>query len=330
MSVYIIAEAGVNHNGSLTTAKQLVDEALKAGADCIKFQTFIASNVASEEAEQADYQKQQAGNTNQLNMLKQLELSFDDFMTLKQYCDQQGIEFLSTGFDFDSLAFLNDLGMRVWKVPSGEITNYPYLVTIAKYGQPIILSTGMATLTEVSEALYVLYEYGASEVTVLHCTSAYPTPDNDVNLNAMTTLSNQFKVPVGYSDHTMGIDIPIAATALGATVIEKHFTISREMEGPDHQASLEPDELSDMIRGVRRVEQALGSFDKHPTSSEVETQQVVRKSIVAKRAIAEGEYLSDSNITVKRPGTGISPMRWNDVIGQQAKRHFEKDEVIEL
>lgn len=331
MSVYIIAEAGVNHNGCIALAKRMVDEAKGAGADCIKFQTFVSSSVASNRAVKAEYQKQNTDiDESQVDMLKKLELSFDQFRVLNRYCEEQGIEFLSTAFDFESIDFLNSLGMTKWKIPSGDITNLPYLIRIAKLGKPVILSTGMSTMDEVGAAIDALRENGAGEITVLHCTTEYPTPFADVNLRAMRTIGHAFDVSVGYSDHTKGIEIPIAAVAMGATVIEKHFTLDRDMEGPDHKASLEPHELRAMIDSIRNVELALGSDIKEPAPSEIRNMAVARKSIIAKRDIKKDEAFTEDNITVKRPGNGINPMRWFEVIGQKATRDFQEDELIEL
>lgn len=331
MSVYIIAEAGVNHNGSLALAEKLVDAAKDAGADCVKFQTFIAENIVSKNAMKADYQKQQTlPEETQHDMLKKLELSFDEFRQLKDYCKSKNIEFMSTAFDSESIDFLNSLGMATWKIPSGDITNLPYLMKIAKLSRPVILSTGMSTMEDIEAALKVLRENGSGNITVLHCTTEYPAPYGEVNLRAMQTIKQEFNVPVGYSDHTRGIEIPIAAVALGADIIEKHFTLDRTMEGPDHQASLEPDELKAMVRSIRNVEAALGSGIKLPAVSEKKNMAVARKSIIAKNDIKAGELFTEDNLTVKRPGSGISPMRWLEVIGMTAPRDFMKDELIEL
>lgn len=331
MSVYIIAEAGVNHNGSLELAKKLVDSAKDAGADCIKFQTFVAKNIASKNASKAEYQKQLTNSDeSQLEMLKKLELSFEEFIELNSYCKSKEIEFLSTGFDFDSIDFLNGLGMNTWKIPSGDITNLPYLMKIAELNKPVILSTGMSTMEDIRAALDVLIENGAGEITVLHCTTEYPTPFGDVNLTAMKTIHTEFEVPIGYSDHTRGIEIPIAAVAMGATVIEKHFTLDRNMEGPDHKASLEPDELKEMVSAIRNVEKAIGTGEKKPALSETKNMAIARKSIIANRTIKKGDILTEENLTVKRPGNGISPMKWFEVIGKQAIRDFEEDELIEI
>ena len=331
MSVYIIAEAGVNHNGSLEIAKEMVDSAKAAGADCIKFQTFVSKNIVSKNAKKAEYQQQNtAANESQLEMLKKLELSFEEFIELNNYCRSKDIEFLSTGFDFDSIDFLSSLNMKRWKIPSGEITNLPYLIKIAKLNKPIILSTGMSTMEEIKDALEVLVKYGAGEITVLHCTTEYPTPYVDVNLSAMNTIKQELNVPVGYSDHTKGIHISIAAVARGATVIEKHFTLNRKMEGPDHKASLEPIELKEMVNAIRNTEVAIGDGNKIPAGSELKNIVIARKSIVANRCIKKGEAFTEENITVKRPGNGISPMKWFEVIGNIANRDFEEDELIDL
>lgn len=330
MSVYIIAEAGVNHNGRFMLACRLVDAAKKAGADCIKFQTFKSENLVAKSAQKADYQKDTTGDGSQVDMLKKLELSYDEFIALRDYCDRVGIRFLSTPFDFESIRFLDGLDMPFWKIPSGEVTNYPYLVALAKTKKPVVMSTGMCELNEVREAVDVLRRHGAGEIRLLHCNTEYPTPFEDVNLRAIQTLKDTFGCEVGYSDHTTGIEIPIAAVAMGATIIEKHFTLDRNMEGPDHKASLEPDELEAMVRSIRHVERALGTGVKAPSPSERKNMAVARKSIVAKRHINSGEILSAGNLTVKRPGTGISPMKWDSVLGTRAIRVFEEDELIEL
>ena len=330
MSVYIIAEAGVNHNGDINLAYQLVDAAKAAGVDCIKFQTFKSENLVSHTAQKAEYQKAATGDSSQQDMLKQLELSFGEFVSLKEYCDRKGICFLSTPFDFESIEFLNSIEMPFWKIPSGEVTNYPYLVALAKTGKPVVMSTGMCEIQEVEDAIAVLRENGTSEITLLHCNTEYPTPYEDVNLRAMKTLRDAFGVEVGYSDHTKGIEVPIAAVAMGAAVIEKHFTLDRNMEGPDHKASLEPQELKQMVDSIRHIEAALGSGDKKPSPSEKKNMAVARKSIVAAARIKAGDILTEENITVKRPGNGICPMRWKEVLGTRAVRDFEEDELIEI
>jgi N,N'-diacetyllegionaminate synthase len=331
MHTVIIAEAGVNHNGSLETAKKLALTAKECGADIVKFQTAKLESLVSKSANMADYQKNNIGKEmSQYEMLKGLLLSFDEFTELATYCRKIGIVFLSTPFDLDSIAFLEDLGCDLWKIPSVEITNYPYLVKIAKTRKPIILSTGMCNIQDIREAIGLLNDNGAGEIILLHCTTEYPAPYEDVNLNAMETLRREFGLKVGYSDHTKGITIPIAATAMGATVIEKHFTLDRNMEGPDHRASLEPDELMDMVNAVRCVETAMGSGIKEPTESEIKNMAIARKSIVAKRDIKKGEPYTEDNITTKRPGNGISPMRWNEVLGMAANKDYGEDELIEL
>lgn len=331
MSVFIIAEAGVNHNGSLELAKELVDAAKESGADCVKFQTFKAGNLVSKSAKKAEYQTENTGtDESQLEMLKKLELSQDEFIELKNYCDQVGIEFMSTAFDLESIDFLSDIDMKSWKIPSGEITNLPYLLKIAKLNKPLILSTGMSTMDDIDQAVQVLRENSQAELTVLHCTTEYPTPFGEVNLNAMKTIGEAFDVEIGYSDHTQGIEVPIAAVALGAKVIEKHFTLDRNMEGPDHKASLEPDELKEMVTSIRNIEESMGSSIKTPTESELKNIAIVRKSIVASRKIDKGETFSEDNLMVKRPGEGISPMNWFDVIGKVAKCDFEEEEYIEV
>ncbi|MDE4542536.1 N-acetylneuraminate synthase [Thermoanaerobacterium sp. R66] len=329
--VFIIAEAGVNHNGDIENAKKLIYVAKESGADAVKFQTFKAEKVISKFAQKAEYQKKTTGESDtQLDMVKKLELSYKDFKELKKYCDEVEINFMSTPFDLDSIEFLNELNIDVFKIPSGEITNLPYLIKIAQTNKPIIMSTGMSTLDEIEAAINILRQNGSGEVTLLHCTTEYPAPYKDVNLRAMKTLRERFKVNVGYSDHTKGIEIPIAAVAMGATVIEKHFTLDRNMEGPDHKASLEPDELKAMVQAIRNVESALGDGIKRPTESEIKNIEIARKSIIAKRDIKKGEIFTEENITVKRPGNGISPMKWFEILGKTAVRDFKEDELIEL
>ena len=330
MSVYIIAEAGVNHNGSLETAYKLVDVAKEAGVDCIKFQTFKADKLASADSKKAEYQIRNSGDESQLDMLKKLELSYDDFRELKKYCDKVGIAFLSTPFDLESIEFLNTIDMPFWKVPSGEITNLPYLLALAETGKPMIISTGMCGMDEIDEALSLIKEKGVDDIKLLHCNTEYPTPFEDVNLRAMNTIRERFDLEVGYSDHTRGIEVPIAAVAMGATVIEKHFTLDRNMEGPDHKASLEPDELKAMVKAIRNIEQSFGTGIKEPSPSERKNIVVARKSIVAACDIKEGTVLSEENLAVKRPGDGISPMKWFEVIGTKAVRDFKEDEQIQL
>lgn len=329
--VLIIAEAGVNHNGDINTAFRMIDAAKEAGADIIKFQTAKPESLVSKFAEKAEYQKAATGNSeSQLDMIKRLLLKFEDYSLLKTYCEKVGIRFLSTPFDLDSIAFLDNLGIDFWKVPSGEITNYPYLVRIGKTEKPVVLSTGMSTMEEIEAALSVLKENGTKEITLLHCNTQYPTPYEDVNLNAMNFLKEKTGLEVGYSDHTQGIAVPIAAAAMGATIIEKHFTLDKTMEGPDHKASLNPQELKDMCTAIRQIELAKGSGQKVVTASERENLSVARKSIVAAKRIRKGELFSEENITTKRPGTGISPMKWNVVLGQKANRDYEEDELIEF
>ena len=328
--VLIIAEAGVNHNGDMELAKALIRAAKDAGADIVKFQTAKLSSLVSKNAQMANYQKENIGKEeSQKDMLSKLLLPFDSFIALSDYCQEVGIQFLSTPFDIESIAFLNDM-VAFWKVPSGEITNYPYLVEIAKTGKPVILSTGMSELYEIDAALDLLRQNGCNDITLLHCNTQYPTPYTDVNLRAMDTLRARYGVEVGYSDHTAGIEVPIAAVAMGATVIEKHFTLDKTMEGPDHKASLEPHTLKAMVDSIRHIECALGNGEKTASASEAPNKAVARKSIVAKCDIQKGDILTAQNITTKRPGNGISPMKWNEVIGTAAIRDFAEDELIEL
>ena len=331
MSILIIAEAGVNHNGSLAMAKQLADVAKAAGADIVKFQTAKPELVISRFAEKAEYQKAETGEAeSQLEMCKRIHLTIDEHAQLKEYCDSIGIAYLSTPFDLDSIDFLQQLGTPMWKVPSGEITNLPYLEKIAATKKPVILSTGMSMISEIEDALTILEDGGAGPITLLHCNTEYPTPIEDANLLAMQDLREQFGLPVGYSDHTAGIEADIAAAALGAVVIEKHFTLDKALPGPDHKASLSPEELTAMVAAVRKTELALGDGRKHVTESEAKNKPIARKSILAKRDIKKGETFTPENLTVKRPGDGISPMRWYDVLGKTAKRDFAEDEKIEL
>ena len=324
---FIIAEAGVNHNGSLDLAKKLIEKAKEAGADCVKFQTVEKpENLVSKFAKKAEYQIQNTGsNESQLEMLKKLCLTYENFTELKNYCDEKGIMFLSTPFDLESIDFLNDLGMTLFKIPSGEITNLPYLRKINSFGKKVILSTGMATIDEIKEALNVLKN---CDVSLLHCTTEYPCPYDNVNMKAMLTMKEHFNLPVGYSDHTQGIEIPIMAVAMGAEIIEKHFTLNKTMEGPDHKASLEPEELKQMVKSIRNIEKAFGSGVKEPQESEKKNIEIARKSIVAKCNIKKGEILTADNLTVKRPATGISPMKWDEVIGTLASKDFSEDENI--
>lgn len=326
----IIAEAGVNHNGSLELAKELALEAKKCGADIVKFQTAKLDALVSKLAAMAEYQKKNIGQEmSQQDMLRKLLLTYEEFEELDQYCKKIDMQFLSTPFDLDSIDFLESLNCGVWKIPSGEITNLPYLEKIAGTGKPVILSTGMCTMQEVEEAVKVL-ENGTEKITLLHCTTQYPTEYEDVNLKAMLALKEQFGYEIGYSDHTRGIEVPLAAVALGATVIEKHFTLSRNMEGPDHKASLEPSELSDMVRKIRNIEASLGSGEKKPAESEMPNRSVARKSIIAACDIKKGEIFTERNLTTKRPGNGISPMRWHEILGTEAIRDFKEDELIEI
>ncbi|RKI84244.1 N-acetylneuraminate synthase [bacterium 1xD42-87] len=329
--IFIIAEAGVNHNGDIQTAKELIDVAAAAEADAVKFQTFKADTLVCRQAPKAAYQMETtSAEESQFDMLKKLELTPDMHRELIDYCHEKNIMFLSTPFDLDSLHYLVDCGLAVIKIPSGEITNYPLIREAGRSGKRIILSSGMSTIDEVREAVAVLKENGSTDITVLHCNTEYPTPFSDVNLRAMQTIKEETGVSVGYSDHTPGIEAAVAAAALGATVIEKHFTLDRNMKGPDHKASLEPNELTEMVRAVRHIEQALGDGEKKPSASEKKNMAVARKSLVAKCLIKGGEMFTEENLTAKRPGTGLSPMLWNQVIGQKAKRDFAADEMIEL
>lgn len=333
--VTIIAEAGVNHNGSLEMAKQLVDKAVEAGVDYVKFQTFKASKLVTKSAKQAEYQQKNIGKgeDSQYQMLKKLELSPEDHEVLIAYCKERGIKFFSTAFDFDSIEYLHSLGLGLWKVPSGEVTNYPFLKCIAAYNEKTILSTGMCDMQDVRNAVEALYKNGLSKenLILMHCNTEYPTPFEDVNLRAMLALEDEFKVEVGYSDHTKGIEVPIAAVALGATVIEKHFTLDRTLPGPDHKASLEPDELKAMVSAIRNIEKAIGGDGtKHISESERKNMTIARKSIVAACDIKAGEVLTEQNLTVKRPGNGVSPMCWEEIVGTKAIRNFVEDEIIEV
>lgn len=329
--IFIIAEVGVNHNGSMETARKLVDEAAKAGADAVKFQTFRTENLVCQNARKAAYQMQTTKQEeSQFAMLKKLELTPEMHEELMTYCSQKQIMFLSTPFDIDSLWYLVRCGVEIIKVPSGEVTNYPYLREVGKTGKQVIISSGMSKLTEIRDAVRVLRDNGSRDITVLHCNTEYPTPYDNVNLQAMLTMRNELGIKVGYSDHTQGIEVPTAAAALGALVIEKHFTLDRGMEGPDHKASLEPEELQAMIKAVRNIEVALGNGIKEPSESEKRNIEVVRKSIVAKCGIKMGETFTEKNLTTKRPGNGISPMRWHEIIGKRAVRDFAADELIEV
>ncbi len=329
----IIAEAGVNHNGSIDTAKKMINAAAEAGADLVKFQTFKTEDLVTQSAKKAQYQKESTDiEESQFNMLKKLELDRAAHEELIQYCEQKGTSFLSTAFDHDSIDLLAELNIPIYKIPSGEITNLPYLRHIGRMGKSIIMSTGMATLEEVRAAMDVLLEAGVNkdDLTMLHCNTEYPTPMGDVNLRAMLTIRDELGVQVGYSDHTLGIEVPIAAVALGATIIEKHFTLDRTMPGPDHAASLEPEELKAMVATIRNIEKALGDGVKKPSPSETKNIPIARKSIIAKKPIKKGEAFSEDSLTVKRPGTGISPMEWDNVVGKTATHDYEMDEVIKI
>ena len=330
----IIAEAGVNHNGDIAKAKALIDKGAEAGVDYVKFQTFKAGNLVTKQAKRAAYQdKNTQNNDSQYEMLKKLELSQDVHKELIDYCSKKGVQFLSTGFDFESLEFLAGLGITIAKIPSGEITNLPYLRKVATLFPEVILSTGMATISEIKDAVKVLTDNGVSKnrITVLHCNTEYPTPMEDVNLKAMLHIQRELEVLIGYSDHTLGIEVPIAAVALGATVIEKHFTLDKNLPGPDHKASLEPHELKAMVTAIRNIEKAIGgSGIKEVSASEAKNKPIVRKSIVAAKKILTGEPFTVKNLTVKRPATGISPMQWDNLIGKTAKKNFQEDDLIEL
>lgn len=334
-NVVIIAEAGVNHNGSMENAIRLVDAAAEAGADYIKFQTFKAERLVAKSAKKAAYQISNTGNgeENQYQMLKKLELNRQQHIQLMEYCKEKNIQFFSTAFDLESLEYLSTIGLKLVKIPSGEITNLPYLRKAASLFNEVILSTGMSTLREINDAMNVFLKAGIAreDITILHCNTEYPTPMEDVNLKAMLHIQREFGTAVGYSDHTIGIEVPIAAVALGATVIEKHFTLDKTMEGPDHKASLEPNELKAMVAAIRSIEKAIGgSGVKEPSASEIKNMTIARKSIVAIKNIKQGEIFTEENISAKRPGSGISPMLWDSVFGQKAVRDFEEDELIEL
>ena len=331
MSVFIIAEAGVNHNGSVDLAKQLIDVAVDSGADAVKFQTFKAENLVAKNTQKADYQKQTTDESeSQFEMIKKLELDFDIHKKLINYCKEKDIMFLSTPFDHESIDLLNELQLQIFKIPSGEITNLPYLRHIGSLNKIVFLSTGMSNLKEIGDALAILTNAGTlnENITVLHANTMYPTPMEDVNLNAMQTIHKEFGVAVGYSDHTLGIEVDIAAVAMGASIIEKHFTLDKAMEGPDHKASLEPEELKAMVSAIRNIEKALGSNEKILSPSEEVNINIVRKSIVANQNIKKGDLLTDKNIAAKRPGGGISPMRWDEIIGTVASKDYNTDELI--
>lgn len=343
MKTIIIAEAGVNHNGDFATAKKMIAAAKEAGADYVKFQTAVPELVISEFAPQAEYQKENTGVVeSQLDMCRKIHLPLADYRPLADYCKEVGIGFMSTPFDLTSIDLLAEIGQDYFKIPSGEITNLPYLRKVAEKGIPVILSTGMSTIEEIEDAVQILTgshhttpegfkpTLTRDDIIVLHCNTQYPTPYHDINLRAMQTLADELKVKTGFSDHSLGIEAPIAAVALGARVIEKHFTLSRTMAGPDHKASLEPDELKAMVTSIRHIEEALGDGVKRVTDSERPNIEIARKSIVATRPIKKGEILTEENIYVKRPGNGVSPMLWDQAIGSEAIRDFEPDELIEL
>lgn len=333
--VIIIAEAGVNHNGDINLAKMLIDVAVEAGVDYVKFQTFKSESLVSKSTKKADYQIENTNDSteNQLQMLKKLELSHEQHVELMAYCRQKNISFFSTAFDLESLIYLKELGLTMVKIPSGEITNLPYLRKAAELFSKVIISTGMSTLEDIEMALNVFLSAGIKRETIyiLHCNTEYPTPMKDVNILAMLTIKNKFNVEIGYSDHTLGIEVPTAAVALGAKMIEKHFTLDRSLPGPDQLASLEPLELKAMVASIRNIEMAIsGNGVKEPSSSELKNMEIARKSIVAKTAINKGDIFTESNITTKRPGNGISPMQWDDVIGQVAQADFNEDDLIKL
>lgn len=330
--VFIIAEAGDNHNGDIDLAYKLIDIAKASGADAVKFQTFVTEEIIAENAEMAEYQKENVGtNETQFEMVKKLELSFSQFVELKNYCDEIGIKFLTTAFDIPSLHFIvNDLHVDMLKIPSGEITNYPYLVECAKTKLPIILSTGMCNVKEIEDCINVLKNNGTTDITLLHCTTEYPAPIDSVNLLAMKTLKKRFNTKVGYSDHTKGTKISEYAVAMGASIVEKHFTIDKNLPGPDHKASLDPQELKTLVENIRELEIVLGTGEKIAQSAEIKNIAIARKSIVAKRAIKKGEMFTDENLGCKRPGDGVSPMRWNEVIGTYAQKDYNKDEKISI
>ena len=331
MSVFIIAEAGVNHNGSVDLAKCLIDVAVDSGVDAVKFQTFKAENLVAKNTQKAEYQKRTTdASESQFDMIKKLELDVDTHKELIAHCQEKDIMFLSTPFDHESIDLLSDLGLEIFKIASGEITNLPYLRHIGSLGKRVILSTGMSNLGEVNDALNVLINAGTSKdhITVLHANTMYPTPMEDVNLNAMLTIQKEFDVAVGYSDHTLGIEVDIAAVAMGASCIEKHFTLDKTMEGPDHKASLEPKELKELVSSIRNIEKAFGSSEKKPSPSESVNIDISRKSIVAKIDIKKDEKFTDKNITTKRPGNGISPMKWDEIVGSIAQKDYKDDELI--
>ena len=331
MSVFIIAEAGVNHNGSIELAYRLIDVASESGANAVKFQTFKAENLVTKNTQKAEYQKQTTNQSeSQFNMLKKLELDTNAHKKLINYCKKKDIVFLSTPFDHESIDLLNELELQIFKIPSGEITNLTYLRHIGSLRKEVILSTGMSTLKEIEEALIILTSAGTSKenITILHANTMYPTPMEDVNLRAMQTIQDKFGVAVGYSDHTLGIEVDIAAVAMGATIIEKHFTLDKTMDGPDHKSSISPEELKAMVSSIRNIEKALGSSIKKPSKSEKPNITMARKSIVASKSIKKGELFTEKNITIKRPGTGISPMKWDSILGKVAERDYQLDDLL--
>ncbi|WP_288262954.1 N-acetylneuraminate synthase [uncultured Prochlorococcus sp.] len=331
--VLIIAEAGVNHNGSLIRAKELVDVAKDCGADIVKFQSFKSNNLVIKDTKKAEYQSINTNNEDsQLEMLSKLELTSEELLDLKNYCTSKNIEFLSTAFDLESLDLINKMNLKRFKIPSGEITNLPYLRKIGSFGKSIILSTGMANITEIGNALNELYLAGTlrKDVSILHCTSEYPAPFKDVNLRAMSTIKKEFNVKVGYSDHTLGVEVALAAVSLGAHIIEKHLTLDKNLSGPDHKASLEPQEFNNLVKGIRNITVALGKNEKKIANSEIKNLQIVRKSIVAKKDIKKGEFYTEENLTTKRPAIGICPMRWDEIIGKKSNKYYKIDDLIEF
>jgi len=331
--VLIIAEAGVNHNGSLILAKELVDVAKECGADIVKFQSFKSSNLVIKDTKKAEYQSINTNNEDsQLEMLSKLELTYEEQLDLKNYCIRKNIEFLSTAFDLESLDLINKMNLKRFKIPSGEITNLPYLRKIGSFGKSIILSTGMANIEEIGSALNELYLAGTArkDISILHCTSEYPAPFIDINLRAMSTIKKEFNVKVGYSDHTLGIEVAFAAVSLGADIIEKHITLDKNLSGPDHKASLEPQEFKNLVKGIRNITVALGKNEKKIANSEIKNLQIVRKSIVAKKDIKKGEFFTEENLTTKRPAIGICPMRWDEIIGKKSNKNYKIDDLIEF
>ncbi len=331
--VLIIAEAGVNHNGSIELAKELVDVAKDCGADIVKFQSFKSNNLVIKDTKKAEYQSINTNNEDsQLDMLSKLELTYEEQLDLKNYCIRKNIEFLSTAFDLESLDLINKMNLKRFKIPSGEITNLPYLRKIGSFGKSIILSTGMANIEEIGSALNELYLAGTArkDISILHCTSEYPAPFIDINLRAMSTIKKEFNVQVGYSDHTLGIEVAFAAVSLGADIIEKHITLDKNLSGPDHKASLEPQEFNNLVKGIRNITVALGKNEKKIANSEIKNLQIVRKSIVAKKDIKKGEFFTEENLTTKRPAIGICPMRWDEIIGKKSNKNYKIDDLIKF